>query len=187
MCYPARDTWGNYTTHWRPFPGDTIGLTPTPADGGAVEIQDKLPTFIVPRPDQEDLRGPVRPTRPAAPTSAPAEANGEVNELPAAGPPMDQPAPANEGEPAEPAADQAPGALDNLDLPGFGPPQGSLQPLPRIEDGPPALPSALSQAITMGNGATFQANFPTQPAGDSSSRARPMPTLTRRKRCPRRP
>jgi hypothetical protein len=162
MCYPKRDTWGNYTTHWRPYPGDMLGLTPTPADGGTIDIQDKLEPFIMPPPDQEDQRGPARPTRPAAPTSTPAPVDGEVNELPAVGQPLDEVPPANGEQPAEPAAEEAPGPLDNLNLPGFGPPQGKLQPLPRIEDGPPALPSALSQAITMGNGATFQANFATQ-------------------------
>lgn len=172
MCYPKRETWGSYTTQWRPFPGDALGLTPTPADGGAVEIQDKLPTFIVPTPDKEDLRGPVRPTRPPAAGATSGQVETQVNEVPAAGQPLDQAPPANGQEPAEPAAEEAPAPLDNLDLPGFGPPQGLLLPLPETEDGLPTLPSALSQAITMGTGGAGHANFPTQ----ASATSLPAPT-----------
>jgi hypothetical protein len=163
MCYPKRETWGSYTTHWRPFPGDTVGLTPTPAEGSAEDLKSELPSFIVPTPDKEDLRGPVRPTRPPASTSTPAPTEGGIDELPAVGQPLDQAPPANGGQPAEPAPAEAPGALDNLDLPGFGPPQGLLQPLPQTDDGLPALPTALSQALTLGSEATLQANYPARP------------------------
>lgn len=123
-CYPKRETWGNYTTNWRPWPGDSIGLTPTPAQP-TPEEQRQLPIFLRPLPNQEDLRGPAKPT----PVAAPA-AQQPSDEQPAE-------APANEQAPAD----------DGLEIPGFGP-QGNLQPLPQIEDGPPALPRALSQAAT---------------------------------------
>jgi hypothetical protein len=139
-----------------------------------------LPPYIVPTPDKEDLRGPVRPKRAAAPATAPEAVDNGLEGLPPL--PQNQAPPAEGEQPAEPAAEEAPGALDNLDLPGFGPPQGLLQPLPRIEDGPPALPSTLSHAITMGNGAAIQANFPTRvtatavPAPSASANyTRPQP------------
>jgi hypothetical protein len=164
MCYPKRETWGNYTTHWRPYPGDALGPAPTRAEENASELQKELPTFIVPTPDKEDQRGPVRPKRTAEPTTTPAPTEGGINELPAIGQPLDQAPPAAEGEqPAEPPAEQPPGGLNNnLDLPGFGPPQSLLQPLPQTEDGLPALPTALSQAITMGSGGALPSDFPTR-------------------------
>lgn len=159
QCNPKRDTWGNYTTHWRPYPGDTIGLTPTPAEGGPVDLQQQLPTFIVPTPDKEDQRGPIRPTRPAASAGAQPAADGL---RPAEDQPFGQAPPANDAQPAEPAAEEpAPGPLDGLDLPGFGPPQGSLQQLPQIEDGPPALPGGLMQALTMGSEASLPGGMST--------------------------
>jgi hypothetical protein len=135
-------------------------LVPTRADGGPAILQNELPTHIVPTPDKEDLRGPVRPTRPTAPGTAPDTVETGIDELPPL--PQNQAAPVEGEQPAEPAAEAAPGPLDNLDLPGFGPPQGLLQPLPQIEDGPPALPTALSQAITMGSGSAIQPKSPTR-------------------------
>jgi hypothetical protein len=149
MCYPRRETWGNYKTQWRAWPGDTIGLPPTPA-GATPGAPEQLPEYIRPRLDQEDLRGPAKPVRPVAPPvdgglppiegAAPA-ANG------AAAPALNggAPAPPAGAAPAE-GGEAAPPANDGLELPGFGP-QGSLQPLPQTEDGPPALPPALSQAM----------------------------------------
>jgi hypothetical protein len=123
MCYPNRGTWGNYTTNWRVWPGESIGLTPTPAAVGP-ELQQELPIFLRPQPDQEDLRGPAKSQSAAAPAAESAAPGGE--------------------QPAE-EAEEAP-ANDGLEIPGFGP-QGSLQPLPQIEDGPPALPRSLSHAL----------------------------------------
>ncbi len=123
MCYPNRGTWGNYTTNWRPWPGDTIGLTPTP-EAVSPELQQELPIFLRPQPDQEDLRGPAKPQRTPADESA--------------APGGEQPADGFEDAPVD----------DGLEIPGFGP-QGGLQPLPQIEDGPPALPRSLSQALRM--------------------------------------
>jgi hypothetical protein len=138
-CYPKRDTWGFYRTNWRPAPGESVGRTPTPAGQDAQERLQELQPYVRPLPEHEDLRGPVRPTRPST-------TNTEVNEVPAAGgqqPPAGAQPPANGGEVA-PAEAQP---LDGLDLPGFGP-QGSFQPLPQIEDAPPALPTNLSKALT---------------------------------------
>ena len=142
MCYPKRDTWGFYKTNWRAAPGDTIG-TPTPADAATPEIRKQLEPYIRPLPEEEDLRGPAKPVRPAAPAGQPAVGAG--GQVPVQGE-LEQPA-----EPAEEAPAAAP--ADGLDLPGlpglpgFGP-QGSLNPLPRIEEGPPALPRALSAALS---------------------------------------
>jgi hypothetical protein len=175
MCYPKRETWGSYTTHWRPFPGDALGPTPTRAESKALELQKELPPFIVPAPDKEDQRGPARPTRRAAPTATPAPAEGEmeIDGLPPVGPPFDQAPPAEGGQHPEAAPQNAPGTLDNFNLPGFGPPQSLLQPLPQTEDGLPALPTALSQALTLNNaGTVVQASFPTQP----QATALPAPT-----------
>lgn len=154
MCYPNRNTWGSYTTNWRPFPGDTVGVTPTP-ETEEQRLQSELPPFIVPGPEQEDLRGPVRPTRPVPPTEQPAVETPP----PALGQPMPEPFPGGEAQPAAPAAEEGPGPFDDLDLPGFGPPQGRLQPLPTIEDGPPALPSGLSRALAVRGDAGGQTNF----------------------------
>jgi hypothetical protein len=139
-CYPKRDTWGFYKTHWRVAPGDSIGIEPTPAAGETPEIRKQLEPYIRPLPEEEDLRGPAKPVRPAAPADQPAAT------APAQQPPQGegQP-PAQEGEEA-PAAAPA-DALDLPGLPGLGP-QGSVNPLPRIEEGPPALPRALSAVLS---------------------------------------
>jgi hypothetical protein len=144
-CYPKRDTWGFYRTNWRPAPGDNVGRTPTPAGQmDPQEIQRELPHLVRPLPEQEDLRGPAKPTRPSVTT--------DVNDVPAAGgqppaggqqPPAGNQLPGEEGE-AAPAEAQP---FDGLDLPGFGP-QGSFQSLPQIEDAPPALPTNLNKALT---------------------------------------
>jgi hypothetical protein len=142
-CYPKRDTWGFYKTNWRPAPGEKVGRGPTPAGQEAQERLQDLQPFVRPLPEQEDLRGPAKPTRPATEVNTVPPATGQ---LPPAGgqqPPAGVQPPANGGE-AEPAEAQP---LDGLDLPGFGP-QGSIQPLPQIEDAPPALPSGLSRALT---------------------------------------
>lgn len=146
MCYPRRDTWGNYKTQWHAWPGDSVGLTPTPVEGTLPGESDQLQPYIRPRLDQEDLRGPARPPRATTPAAgaAPAAdggvpgANAPAAAQPAVG------APVQEQEAAPPANDglQLPG------LPGFGP-QGNLKALPRLEDGPPALPQGLSQALAM--------------------------------------
>jgi hypothetical protein len=140
-CYPKRDTWGFYRTNWRPAPGDNVGRVPTPAAQGLENLREQLEPFVRPLPEQEDLRGPAKPTRPSVTT--------EGNEAPAGRQPAGgQPAggqqlPAEAGE-AAPAEAQP---LDGLDLPGFGP-QGSFNALPQLEDAPPALPTNLSRALT---------------------------------------
>ncbi len=141
-CYPKRETWGYYKTHWRIAPGESIG-PPTPA-GGIPEIKDQLQPFIRPLPEEEDLRGPAKPVRPAAPAEQPA-ATVEGQQPPQEGQGQQPAQPANEAPAAAPA-----GGLELPGLPGvegLGP-QGSFKPLPRIEEGPPALPSALSAALS---------------------------------------
>jgi hypothetical protein len=148
MCYPKRDTWGNYKTQWHAWPGESVGLTPTPAPG-TPGGSDQLQPYIRPRLDQEDLRGPARPPRAVAPAEGAAAAPAANGAAPAV----------NGAAPAQPAAgapagnqEAAPPANDGLQLPGlpglpdFGP-QGSLQPLPQLEDGPPSLPQGLSRAV----------------------------------------
>ncbi len=150
MCYPRRETWGNYKTHWRTWPGDTnVGLTPTPAAGTAPGISDQLPPYMRPPVDQEDLRGPVKPIRPAAPAAegAAAAVEGGLPPLNGGVQPAQPGGAAPAGAPANNGDEAAPPANDALDLPGFGP-QGSLQPLPQFEEGPPALPAGLSQALS---------------------------------------
>jgi hypothetical protein len=150
-CYPKRDTWGFYKTNWRPAPGEKVGRGPTPAGQEAQERLLELPNLIRPLPEQEDLRGPAKPTRPAAvntEVNAASPENGPAaggQQPPAGGqlPPAGAQPPANRGE-AAPAEAQP---LEGLGLPGFGP-QGSIQPLPQIEDAPPALPSGLNRALT---------------------------------------
>lgn len=148
MCYPRRETWGNYKTQWRTWPGDTVGLSPTPADGTTPDMKEQLPPYVRPRVDQEDLRGPVKPIRPAAPAADGAEAAVEAGLPPLNG--GAQPAQPGDAAPAAAPAEEgeaAPPAKDALELPGFGP-QGNLQPLPQLEEGPPALPAGLSQALS---------------------------------------
>lgn len=146
MCYPKRDTWGNYKTQWHAWPGESTGLTPTRPDG-TLPDGGQLQPYIRPRLDQEDLRGPARPPRATTP------AEGAVPAINGAAPGVNAPAPAQPAAGA-PAGNQeaAPPANDGLqlpglpDIPGFGP-QGNLQPLPRLEDAPPALPQGLSRAV----------------------------------------
>jgi|GEM_PF-2467721 len=153
MCYPRRETWGNYKTHWRAWPGETVGLSPTPADGGTPGMKEQLPPYMRPSVDQEDLRGPVKPIRPAAPAADGAAAAVEAGLPPLNGgaqpaqPGGAAPGGAPAAAPAEEGEEAAPPANDALELPGFGP-QGSLQPLPQLEEGPPALPAGLSQALS---------------------------------------
>lgn len=124
-CYPRRDTWGNYVTRWRPWPGDQIGLAPTPEEERANEIRQRLPVILRPRPDQEELRGPSKKPSMIQPS--------------AEGAPAGSATPAAPTEVAPPAANPE-GALPGLNL------QGSMmQPLPQVEDGPPALPRSLLQ------------------------------------------
>ncbi len=145
-CYPKRETWGFYKTHWRAAPGDTIGLSPTPAGGGISEIKDQLQPFIRPLPEEEDLRGPAKPVRSAAPAEQPAAT--VEGQQPPQGQGQQPAQPANEAPAAAPA--------DGLELPGLPGlpgveglgPQGSFNPLPRIEEGPPTLPRALSAALS---------------------------------------
>jgi hypothetical protein len=139
MCYPKRDTWGYYKTNWRVAPGDTIG-PPTLAGEETPEIRRQLEPYIRPLPEEEDLRGPAKPVRGAAPSDQPAA--GGQGQAPAQDEGQQPAQPADEAPAAAPAD-----ALDLPGLPGFGP-QGSLNPLPRIEEGPPALPRALSEALS---------------------------------------
>jgi hypothetical protein len=162
MCYPKRDTWGNYTTNWRPWPGQTTGIPTTPEEQQLEGAREQLPIFLRPRPDQEDLRGPARPVRPAAPG-----VQTEVNEqaAPLNGlPPIDGAAPPA-GQQEAPPLDEAPAPAPEggIDLPGFGP-QGSLQSLPRIEEGPPSLPKSLGQAITSQQRPESQQSTASQPS-----------------------
>ncbi len=174
MCYPKRDTWGNYKTQWHAWPGESMGLTPTRADGTLPDGRQLQP-YIRPQLDQEDLRGPARPPRAVAPAegaAAPA-ANGAAPPVNGAAPGAIAPAPAQPAAGA-PAGNQeaAPPANDGLQLPGlpglpdFGP-QGSLQPLPQLEDGPPALPQGLSQAVVV---------QPTMPQSNQLQPAAPQAT-----------
>lgn len=137
MCHP-NDTWGNYKTRWRPWPGDQVGLTPTKAEETESSILDRLKPYQPPRPEQEDLRGPAKKT-PASSAAQPAATDGNP-----------QAEPALNG--AEPAGQdiELPGlpGLPGFDPQGFLPPE-KLQQLPLIEDGPPALPQSLSAALAV--------------------------------------
>lgn len=79
-----RETWGSYTTQWRPFPGDSLGLTPTAAEEKAADLQRELPTYIVPTPDKEDRAGagPKESLARLLQRRPGAVVEGEINDLP---------------------------------------------------------------------------------------------------------
>lgn len=176
-CHPKRDTWGTYITRWRPWPGETVGLTPSQAEAEAGAAEGQLPQLERPRPELEDLRGPAKKTPSAAAGGQPTGA-GEV-ELPGV-PEIPGPAEApGAGEEAPPAGEQnlPPGGFQ---IPDFQP-QGSLQTLPEVEDAPPALPAGIRQALTA-NGTTLPAvreqPSPSVSANHSKSSALPQLRVT---------
>lgn len=131
-CHPKRDTWGSYQTRWRPWPGETVSKAPTPVEPGKEDTTgEQLPKYVLPSPQQEDLRGPVKRPKPAKPKDEPTEVPAE--------------APANPGP-----VDELP--LDNFELRGFDPQSTNTIPeaLPAVEDGPPRLPASLRNALAAG-------------------------------------
>jgi len=68
-CLPKPDTWGHYTTHWRPWPGDVVvhPQAPDVVEGETTE----LPPLVLPEPEQEDQREPVKSKRPKTPEDEP--------------------------------------------------------------------------------------------------------------------
>lgn len=137
-CHPKRDTWGSYKTHWRPWPGDKVGLTPTKTEETESDIKQQLPTYQPPRPEQEELRGPAKKL-PSAEAAKPATTDAPPQAVPAA-------------EAAEPAGQEfeLPGlpGIPDFDPQGSLPP-GRLQVLPQIEDGPPSLPENLKASLAV--------------------------------------
>ncbi|TWU29578.1 hypothetical protein Pla144_03560 [Bythopirellula polymerisocia] len=137
-CLPKRETWGTYKTHWRPWPGEQVGLTPTKAEETKSDIREQLPVYQPPRPDQEDLRGPAKRTKaPSATTSAPPE--GGPQALPDAG----------EAEPAENEF-ELPGlpGLPGIDPQGYLPRENHKL-LTEMDDAPPTLPLGLSESLAV--------------------------------------
>ncbi len=148
-CLPKRDTWGNYQTHWRPWPGEQVGLTPTQAEEQESNLRERLPNYQPPRPEQEELRGPAKGSK--------SQSGGASSTTTAA--PQDAPA-ANEAKPAEKEID-LPGlpGLPGFDPQGYFPPENPQQ-LPPLEDGPPALPLGLSASLAV---TPIQQNLQKQP------------------------
>jgi hypothetical protein len=64
ICLPKRATWGWYQTHWRPWPGEQVRPTPTPAEQtptGQQGEQENLGQVQLPDPNKEDQTGPETP------------------------------------------------------------------------------------------------------------------------------
>ncbi len=136
VCRPNRGTWGYSKTRWRPWPGETVGQGPTPADAAGEADEKALAPFETPPPEEENLRGPAKSKK----AKADEEADVEI-------PPMELPGipPAAEG----PAADESdPFAPGPEALPVFDPQtnQSEVPATPSMDDAPPALPASLRQA-----------------------------------------
>ena len=137
VCRPKRDSWGHYKTNWRPWPGETVGQQPDEAGPEDVPTEDFLPPVELPKPEQEDLRGPAKDKK------KPQRSSDAADE-------------------ALPAAQLE--LLDDTDP--FGP-QGNNQPQqlplvdPNMEDAPPALPASLRQAALLRNVAPLAQRQPT--------------------------
>ncbi len=65
VCQP-NGPWGHTPTKWRPWPGDVVGPTPTPADEAETRDQLQLPPFEKPPIVKEGLRGPNKSKPPKA-------------------------------------------------------------------------------------------------------------------------
>src|SRR5262245_13680558 len=64
-CMPRYETWGWYSTRWRPFPGDVISGTPTEA--GETEGPDAVESLQGPQTPSSAQEGNIGPQRrPAA-------------------------------------------------------------------------------------------------------------------------
>lgn len=120
-CRPNRREWGWYHTHWRPWPGEQVGLMPDPAAAVEGEEEGGLPGLVLPDPAKEDQAGAER----TEPRPGPPAPDG-------AGPP----GPAEEGDVGP--AGEAPGVP-----PGVEPPAGDLPPIdPFGYHGEPQDPTA---------------------------------------------
>jgi hypothetical protein len=71
-CRPNTATWGHYNTQWRPWPGDSAALPPTPAGAEQpdAERDEELRGFEPPLPQKENQIGPE--TRTPEETTPPA-------------------------------------------------------------------------------------------------------------------
>ncbi len=137
VCRPKADSWGHYETRWRSWPGEPMSQRPTSAGRGPDGKAQGLAPFELPKPEQEDLRGPVKnkSDKKKKATDIPTPAiEVPVMEIPAGEPVPDVPA-----EPAD--------ALQIFE------PQSSTQPeapgmaeVPNTNDDPPVLPKSLRQA-----------------------------------------
>jgi len=121
VCRPNRLTWGYSQTRWRSWPGEQPALAEQDATGESVPLA--LPPYETPRPDQEDLRGPVKGKAAKADEEA-------ASQFPA----DEEPAPLLPGLEA-PAFDPQ---GNHLELPG-------MLELPGGDDAPPVLPTSLRQ------------------------------------------
>ena len=73
-CIPNRFSFGMYQTHWRPFPGDTVGITPTKAEGEkAEEGEEGIGGPQLPTPAEEGQSGPKPRTPSSGGAAAPVE------------------------------------------------------------------------------------------------------------------
>lgn len=129
VCRPNRATWGVSRTKWRPWPGESAGMEPTPeAQAGPEGEEGVLLPFETPSPQKEYLRGPEK-------SKAEKAAEG-----------------AAEGEAAPEEALPGP-----VELPGFDPQGRQLPPqqapleVPSLDDAPPALPQSLRQTAALMN------------------------------------
>jgi hypothetical protein len=139
-CIPNRQTYGVYPTRWRPFPTDTVGITPTKAEEGqGAQGEENIGGPQLPTPAEEGQAGPRPRTSSGAGGEAPIEdaIPGEI--------PFDAvPAPTLEpgAAPIVPPAGQ-PGVPPA----GQSPPAAAPDPLDPFGSAPPAPPAWMQQSV----------------------------------------
>ncbi len=126
-CHPYLE-WGYSKTRWRPWPGEAAARPAGPelADDGPGAFD----ALVLPKPSEEDLKGPQKKKQPKS-------ADADAAEISAPLPGADL-LPGLEAEGSSLEGD------DFLDLD----PQGYQQRPPRWEDGPPTLPGSLRPVIS---------------------------------------
>jgi hypothetical protein len=134
-CLPRWETYGWYQTRWRPFPGDVVGGTPTPAEQEEPEVEeDAVGGPTLPGPNEEGLMGPTPYEGPGVLPGAVAP-DGTSPEGAAPG------GAAPEGGPAVPPAGAVP-------TPEIGPQPGeAADPLDPFGAAPPAPPAWMAETV----------------------------------------
>lgn len=140
-CIPNRQTYGVYPTRWRPFPTDTVGITPTKAEEGqGAEGEENIGGPQLPTPAEEGQAGP----RPRTPSGARGEAPIE-DAIPGEIPFDAVPAPTLEPGPAAPVV--PPAGQPVVPPAGQAAPGAAPDPLDPFGSSPPSPPAWMQQSV----------------------------------------